>query len=108
MPNIHDMFPSKYVKSGELNQPVVLTIKEVKYERVYNPRIGDTDVWVVYFEGAKKGLILNKVNAFAIADILGSPDTEEWVGGEIELYPTSVRVAGEKKAAIRIREPGEK
>ena len=107
MPNIHEMFPSKYVKSGELNDPVVLTIKEVQYERVYNPRKGDTDVWVVYFEGAKKGLILNKVNAFAIADILGSQDTEDWVGGEIELYPTSVRVAGEKKAAIRVRKPGE-
>jgi hypothetical protein len=80
MPNIHEMFPSKYVKSGELNDPVVLTIKEVQYERVYNPRKGD----------------------------LGSQDTEDWVGGEIELYPTTVRVAGEKKAAIRVRKPGEK
>jgi len=105
MPNINDMFPSKYVKSSELIKPVTLTIKDVKLERVHNPRKGDTDVWVVYFQNAKKGLILNKINAFTIADILDSADTEDWTGGEIELYPTTVRVAGEKKAAIRIRKP---
>ena len=105
MPNIYEMFPGKYVKSAELKSPAQLTIKEVKLEKVYNPRKGHTDVWVVYFMGAKKGLILNEVNAYTIADILGSPDTEDWIGGEIELYPTTVQVGGETKAAIRVREP---
>lgn len=107
MPNVHDMFPSKYVKSSELEKPVALTIKEVKLERVYNPRLGNTDVWVVYFKGAKKGFVLNKVNAFSIAEILGSPDTEHWVGKTIELYPTTVKVGAEKKPAIRVRKPTE-
>ena len=72
---------------------------------VHNPRKRDIDVWVLYFNEAKKGLILNKVNAFAIAEILGSPNTEGWVGSKIELYPTTVRVAGKTKAAIQVREP---
>jgi hypothetical protein len=105
MPNVNDMFPSKYVKSNELSQPVALTIRDVKSEMVHNPRKGDIDVWVLYFNEAKKGLILNKVNAFAIAEILGSQDTEDWVGHKIELYPTTVRVAGKTKAAIRVRKP---
>ena len=105
MPNVNDMFPGKYVKSSELSQPVSLVIKEVKLESVYNPRKGNIDVWVVYFDGAKKGLILNKVNAFAIAEITASEETDDWVGEEIELYPTKVSVAGEKKSAIRVRKP---
>lgn len=108
MPNIHDMFPGKYVKADELTKPVMVTIKDVELERVHNPRKGDTDVWVIYFEEAKKGLILNKVNAFTIAEILGSPETDDWVGGRVELYPTTVRVAGQPMAAIRVRKPSPK
>lgn len=105
MPNVNDLFPSRFVRADELHRSVQLKIIDVVKERVHNPRLGEIDVWVVYFEKAQKGLILNKVNAMAIAEITGTPHTEHWVGKVIELYPTDVQVAGQTKKAIRVRAP---
>lgn len=49
----------------------------------------------VFFRGVPKPLALNTVNAKAIASICGSPNTDEWIGKWVTLYPTTTSLAGE-------------
>ena len=41
---------------------------------------GPTDEYVLYIEGQTKGIRLNKTNARVLAEVLGTPHTEQWAG----------------------------
>lgn len=98
-----DAFPSDYLRAGDLrDQSVKVVIADVKMET-----IGDDHKPVVYFEGKQKGLVLNKTNGSMIATVYGD-DTDNWTGGEIEMYPTMVDFQGRSVAAIRVRIPPRK
>ena len=101
MPNINDAFPSNYLKASDLGgaQPTV-TIDRVEFEPVGREREMKP---IVYFEGKEKGIVLNKTNAKNIANLVGSFQTEEWVGFRIRLYATNVEFQGETVEAIRIK-----
>jgi hypothetical protein len=97
---IFEAFPSRFLKSTDLQgrEPTV-TISTVKLENV---RGGKRPV--IYFNGKKKGMILNKTNAAAIA-ALYTDETDAWVGKQITLYPTMVEFQGDMVESIRIRGP---
>lgn len=101
--NINNAFPSNYLKASDLgeNQPVV-TIDRVEVEAVGRDKEMKP---VVYFIGKQKGIVLNKTNAKKIADIAGSPNTEDWNGVQVKLYATEVEFAGEQVEAIRVKPP---
>ena len=106
MPTLNDYFPSKYLSAGDLKKrPVVVTIARVESGEL----TGDNGITqtkpVLAFERASKELILNKTNFTAIADFLG-PDTDDWIGGKIELYPDSTDMRGKRVACVRARKPG--
>lgn len=97
-----DAFPSKYVRAEDLKgQRVVLTISHLVMEEMEN-RDGETERKpVLYFEGKKKGLVLNKTNANAIASLYGD-ETDEWKGMDITLHTPMVTAFGETKPALRV------
>lgn len=101
MPNINDAFPSKFLKSSDLQgkEPVVTIAKVVMEEVGQNKEMKP----VVYFSGAGKGLVLNKTNANRIVQITGTGVTEEWRGHKIKLYATETSFNGEQVDCIRIR-----
>jgi hypothetical protein len=106
MPNINDVFPSKYLKSHELkgHTPTV-TIERVALEQVRN-RAGKLETKpVVYFRGKEKGALINKTCAQAIAAIAGSPETEAWSGVAVTIYASTATFGAEKHAVIRFRAP---
>lgn len=106
MPNIYDEFPSKYLTAGDLKgKSWNLVIESVQKEsmRSYAGAEPESKL-VVFFEKSKKGLVLNKTNAFAIAEISG-PETDAWKGKTVQLYPTKVQAFGDQVDAIRVREP---
>lgn len=101
--NINTAFPSKYVKASDLkDQTHVVKIADVKIEEVGQNK--DTKP-VAYFEGRSKGMVLNKTNSRKIAQIAGSPETEDWVGVEVAIYPTETEFGGESVECIRIKAP---
>lgn len=103
MPNINDAFPSKYLRASDLEedgQPV--TIARVALEAVGQTREMKA---VVYFTEQAKGLVLNKTNAKRITDIAGSPETEDWAGVVVTIYPTETEFQGETVECIRIKQP---
>lgn len=103
MPNVHDAFPSKYLRASDLGgvTPVV-TIDRIETEAVGRTREMKL---VCYFTGKNKGLVLNKTNATKIAEILGSPDTDDWPTGRVQLYATEVEFQGESVETIRVKAP---
>jgi hypothetical protein len=96
--NIDAAFPSNYLKAADLHGDTVVTITTVSLEQ-----IGDERKPVVYFAEMETGLVLNKTNKETIKAVLGTPDTDHWVGKQITLFPTQVDFQGRQVEAIRIR-----
>jgi hypothetical protein len=100
---ISSAFPSKYVKAADLQgKQATVVISHVTMEM-----IGDDERPILYFGGKEKGLVLNKTNANTIANVFGD-DTEDWRGGEIVLFETTVDFQGKSMPAIRCRVPPRK
>jgi len=101
MGNINDAFPSNYLKASDLHgaEPVV-TIDRVTFEPVGRQREMKA---VLYFAGKDKGLVLNKTNATKISQLTGSPETDDWAGMRIKLFPTETEFGGESVECIRIK-----
>lgn len=106
--DIYGASEGKYLKAADLQKrSIKVTIapnwEVVEFEE--KSRSGEAykaKKLVLHFEGKEKGLVLNKTNATAIEYALG-PDVENWVGKEIELYPTMVSFGDDTVEAIRVR-----
>lgn len=102
--NIDTAFPSNYIKASDLQgAEAVVTIQKVEFEAVGREREMKL---VLYFVGKDKGLVLNKTNAKNIANLIGSYETDQWVGFHVKLYPTHVEFQGDTVETIRIKAAG--
>ncbi len=102
MPNYRSWFPSKYICAEDLRGEVVpVTIERITQEEMPN---GDGELRpVLYFAGAKKGMVLNKTNAKRIAQMHGE-DTDAWIGKQILIYPSETDLRGETVPCIRVKQ----
>ena len=101
--NINQAYPSKYISEPDLQgQPRVLTIARVGVETL-DQSTGETKP-ILYFQGAKKGMVLNVTNKNVIVLLYGT-ETDNWIGREIELYPSQTDFRGEVVPCIRCRAP---
>lgn len=99
--NINDAYSSTYLKTSDLKgRHVPLAIARVTVED-----IGGEKKPVLYFAGRQKGMVLNRTNATTIEEITGTPETAQWAGKKIILYPTKVDFQGRRVAAMRIDAP---
>ena len=99
--NINNAFPSKYIKSSEVpEEGLTLVIDRVEIEDVDGKGAHKP---VIYFRKAKKGLALNVTNAKKITAILGTADSDEWIGRPITLYQSETEYQGDTVACIRVR-----
>ena len=96
--DINSCYPGTYLKASDLAGRTV----PVLVEKVQIEDIGGEDKPVLYFSGKDRGLVLNKTNAGVIAALYG-PETDEWAGAKLKLYPTKVNYQGQMVDAIRIR-----
>jgi hypothetical protein len=100
------VFPSKYLKASDLKgKAYVATIESAPYETLKSMDGKETQKIVLYFKNAEKMLPLNATNFDAVCDATGCPDTEDWPGQRIELYPTRTTMGGKAVDCIRIRRP---
>jgi hypothetical protein len=99
--NINNAFPSKWLKSGDAEEDLTLTIKSVAIEEVGS---GDNTEQkpVLYFDETEKGMVLNKTNAETIST-LHTPETDNWIGNKITLFATEVDFGGKQTLALRVR-----
>ncbi len=96
-------YDATYVRAWDLppGQDIVMVIDRV--EGVEIKGIDKTERRpVVYFKGAKKGLVLNKGMGKTIKTLYGSR-VKDWVGQPISLYATQCSAFGETHDVIRVR-----
>ncbi len=99
---ISGAYPSNYVKASDLNgKPCPLTIRTCVLEELGQGSDKEQKP-VLYFNGAQKGLVLNKTNANAIKDAYGD-ETGGWEGKPVEVYPARVEFKGNLVDGIRVR-----
>lgn len=81
----------------------VLTIKDVKSEKVNDGKGNTESKPVAYFE--EEGilpLVLNVTNCKTIEKLYKTGITSEWVGKKIQIFATKTKVGGEMVPCIRI------
>lgn len=95
--NINDVFPSNYLKAGDLSgKKLKLTIESVDMEE-----IGTDRKPVIHFAGKSKGLVLNKSKAAVLSSVFGL-ETSQWEGQQIAIYPTKVAYQGQMVDSIGV------
>ena len=78
---ISTAFPSKYISARDLaGQDVPVTIVGFAMEETAGEQHP-----VIYFDGMRRGMRLNKTNAFTIGDMFGE-ETDGWMNQRITLY----------------------
>ena len=97
-----DVFPSKYLKAGDLPEEgtEAATIEKVEIEEI-GPRKDRKPV--IHFSDLDKSFVCNKTNWNTISKIAGSDDTDDWIGKTIHLYRAEVEFQGEMVEAIRVK-----
>jgi hypothetical protein len=96
--HVDQLYPSRFLRCSDLGgKPLVVVIADLKREDV-----GGENKVIVSFTGDTKALILNKVNAKAIARLHGD-ETRNWRGKSITLVPAQVDFRGDLVDAIRVR-----
>ncbi len=97
---ISQAFPSKYLKAADLNNRTIkVSVNKIVFEEIGQDKDKKP---ILYFNGAEKGLVLNKTNATAIGAVHGE-QMDGWPGKEIELFSQMVPFQGQNVAAIRVR-----
>ena len=100
--NIHGAFPSTYLRHADLQgRRIVVTIERITIETMGDGENKDTKP-VVYFVGAKKAMAFNKTNALEVAMAYGD-ETDNWVGKQIEVFPSMTQYKGVPTPCIRVR-----
>jgi hypothetical protein len=101
MPNVHDAYPSKFLRTADLKGGSMrFTINDAVIESIGF----DKERKLVLIQDNGKRFVLNKTNARYIASHFGD-DTDGWKNKEIELYVTPVDFQGRTADGIRVRIP---
>lgn len=102
--NINELKSSKFLKKEDVDPAVKATIKSVEQQNVALESQAPDIKWVMYFEELDKPMVLNSTNGQAIANICGSPESENWIGKTIVLFnDPNVSFQGKITGGIRVR-----
>jgi hypothetical protein len=104
----NEAFPSKYFKAADLDDgPLTLTISQVDYDELTDPNGRKQKKPVIRFRKVDKRLVCNATNFDNIAEATKQPDSDDWVGHTIELYPSEAQIGSKMVPCIRVRVPEE-
>lgn len=98
--NIMSVFPSKYLRAADFEQPELLTMTQVKMEQMQDGKAKP----VLYFEEHTSGIVLNKTRAKVITKQYGV-NPQEWTGKKIVAYSGTAEFGGLEVEAIAFRAP---
>jgi hypothetical protein len=96
---ISEQFAGNYLKASDLPQPKVFTIAGCETATMPD----QTTKPALRFAGEPQQLILNKTNAYCLAEWFGD-DTNGWLNRQVELYSTTTSFSGRMVPAIRVRQ----
>ena len=98
-------FPSNYLKAADLKgHPIRAKISGVEIRDVGGQNKKEEHKPVLGLEGHEKGIVLNKTNASILKEDLGTSETTEWVGKEIEAYADQTEFRGKRVDSETLRQ----
>jgi hypothetical protein len=85
--NIKTVFPSKYVSAEDLaGRRVEVTVAGAEMVKTFNRRANrEEERLALSFHNATKRMLLNKTQAYEVATITGSFETDAWPGQRLVL-----------------------
>ena len=96
--------PSKYLKSDDIDGPMRLIMREIVTEVVDQDE--GKECPVLYFERAKKGLVVNQGNLLVLIDLYGDDDTAI-CGKPIVLHKERTSYKGKPCWGLRLKADSE-
>ena len=104
MAKVGEMLQSKYLKTSDVPDPVIVTITKVGKVNLAKEDAPPEFKWAMRFKEYEKPMVLNSTNIKICEKVLGSDDTDEWVGKEIVLYTDdNVSFQGELVGGLRFK-----
>ena len=93
-----EVFGGNFLKAEDLKggSPHV-TISEIELKE-----FDDGKKLILHFAGKDKALVCNRTNSSIIQEVLGSDDTDDWIGKRIRLCVKKVEFSGRLVPAIRV------
>lgn len=103
MPDYRCGFATNFIAAVEFGtKEPTLKIESVQLEELADEKGVNKTRWVVRFQGAKRGWVLNLTNAQLLAALWGR-DTDGWVGHAVTLGAEQVRLGKDMVPGIRVR-----
>ncbi len=100
--NLSQAYPSKFLTAEDLNgRDATVTISSVDLEEIGQGRDKSSKL-VIGMMGKKKLFVVNKTNAKTIEKVLGSSETDDWIGKRITIGPREVEFQGDMVTALRV------
>ena len=101
MPNVNEFLQFKYVRVEDIKDQVFL----LKVKGVAVERFGGDDRLVMYFDRARKGVLLDRDTIVALGKDIAE-HTDSWVGAEVEvLVEKKFRRSGTSFDGVTVRKP---
>jgi hypothetical protein len=99
-------FPSRFLKGTEIaGKQSNVIISGVKKEKVRSRTTNKEEpVLVVYFKDHDRGVVLKKERANDIVSVLGSDDTDGWIGQSVCIFTEKKNAFGGIQDCIRFKE----
>jgi len=98
------MVQSKYLKTGDVPDPVIVTVTKVGKVNLAKEDAAPEYKWAIRFKEFTKPMVLNSTNIKIAEKIFGSDDTDEWVDKEIVLFTDeNVTFGGELVGGLRFK-----
>lgn len=102
--DIKSLSKSKYLKTQDVPEPVLVTIKDIELANVAKEGERRDERPVVTFREMEKPMVFNATNLKRAAKALGSEETDDWLGKKLVLYTDEdVEYAGEIVGGLRVR-----
>lgn len=104
MPKTSEMVQSKYLKTADVPDPVIVTVTKVGKVNMAKDDAAPEYKWAIRFQEFDKPMVLNSTNIKIAEKIFGSDNTDDWVGKEIVLYTDeNVSFQGELVGGLRFK-----
>jgi len=104
MPRTSEMIQSKYLKTSDVPDPVIVTVVKVGKVNLAKEDAAPEYKWAIKFQEFQKPMVLNSTNIKIAEKVFGSDDTDVWAGKEIVLFTDeNVTFGGELVGGLRFK-----
>ena len=104
MPRTNEMIQSKYLKTADIPDPVIVTVVKVGKVNLAKEDAAPEYKWAIRFQEFQKAMVLNSTNIKIAEKVFGSDNTDDWAGKEIILFTDeNVTFGGELVGGLRFK-----